>query len=355
MSASTEDPIAEHLSPQSLDPPLHYQQHQAKFSKLWIPFLQKFDRLITSYTFFNLFFLLLAGVEIACFVSFFTWLSNPSVLAFTLAIVFLTVFSYAVIRLYFQTKKPEQLAALCDFYETQCKEIIHYQEKIPECHLLLANALQKFVGELHEREYGYYAPPSLLRHFAPSLEKFSAFSHWKDVHQMKEMLLTRAVLEHLKVVKCEPTNLQAHAALANAYVTLSSLYADPRKYEGYDEERWIPPERLSKEMQNKFCLIAKRAIEEFKILNDYAPDDPWVHIQLAYSYHDLQMPEEEIREYETILRLRPDDKETCFKLGMLYFQQGANANGLKIYEKLKETHFKKAENLITFYNAFDLS
>ena len=64
--------------------------------------------------------------------------------------------------------------------------------------------------------------------------------------------------EHLKVVQCEPTNLEVHAALANAYVMLSSLYTDPRKYHDYDEERWIPPERYSEQMQIKFRAIANK-------------------------------------------------------------------------------------------------
>lgn len=64
------------------------------------------------------------------------------------------------------------------------------------------------------------------------------------------------------------------------------------------------------------------------------------------------MPKEEIKEYETILHLCPDDKETLFKLGKLYFQQGLNAKGLQIYEALKKSHYKKAEGLIAFYGAY---
>lgn len=243
---------------------------------------------------------------------------------------------------------------LCVEYLNRCKEIIHYQEGIPEHHIALANAAQKFAAALHEKEYAFYSPPAFLKSLAPSLEKFSCFCHWKDVHIMKELLLTTAVEEHLKVVKCEPTNLEVHAALANSYVMLSSLYADPTKYATHDEDKWISPERYTKEMESRFRQTAERAIEEFKILNDYAPDDPWVHVQLAYSYHDLQMPAEEIREYETVLNLRPNDKDTLFKLGMLYFQQGMNARGLKIYEMLKKTHYKKAESLIKFYGTSDI-
>lgn len=331
----------------------HKHHTHEQVSSTWAPVMERLSKVITSYIFFHLFFFVVAGVELALFLAFFSLLGQSTVLAFALAIFFLTLFSYSVIRLYFQTRKPEELGKICEEYFARCKEILRYQEGILEHHIAMAGALQKLATALHEKEYTYYKLPSVLSSMNETMEKFSAFCHWKDLHRMKEILLLRAIEEHIKVVKCEPTNLEVHAALANAYVMLSSLYADPRKYEGYDEERWIPPERLSDKMEEKFRQIAERAAQEFKILNHYAPDDPWVHIQLAYSYHDLQMPEEETKEYETILRLRPDDIDTLFKLGMLYFQQGKNAQGLLVYERLKESHLKKAESLIKFYGAYD--
>ncbi|MCH9626710.1 MAG: hypothetical protein S4CHLAM2_03380 [Chlamydiales bacterium] len=327
--------------------------YHSQVSRLWTPTLRRFNRLVRASLLFNCFFLLLATIEIGLFLSFFALLSQSTVLAFTLAIFFLTIFSYFVLRLYIQAKRPEQLVDLCEEYLHRCKEIIRYQEGIPEHHIALATAAHKFAATLHEKEYTFFSPPFFLKPLAPSLEKFSCFYFWKDLHRLKELLLTTSVEEHLKVVQCEPTNLEVHAALANAYVMLSSLYADPRKYHDFDEERWIPPERYSMAMQETFRATAQRAIEEFEILNDYAPDDPWVHVQLAYSYHDLQMPEEEIQEYEIVLKLRPNDKDTLFKLGMLYFQQGMNAKGLRIYEMLKHTHYKKAESLIKFYGSYE--
>lgn len=329
----------------------HY--YHESVSRLWDDALFKLNRLITSSIFFNVIFLLIGLIEIVFFLSFFSWASGSSFLAFNLSLFFLTLFSYLVIRLYFQTKRPEQLAEVCQNYITSCKEIIRYQETIPEHHIALANALQKFATVLHEKEYSYYSPPPILKSLTSTLERFSAFCHWKDIHQMKEQLLHYAIVEHIKAVKCEPTNLQVHGALANAYVMLSMLYADPRKNEGFDEEKWLAQEKFSESMQQNFLKASQRAIEEFKILNDLAPHDPWVHIQLAYSFHDLQMPDEEIKEYEILLTLNPDDQETLFKLGMLYFQQGKNASGLRVYEQLKPINFKKAESLIKFYGAFD--
>ncbi len=333
-----------------------FDKHQfhSQVSKLWDPTEQRLHRLLHLSILFHVAFFLIAALEIALFVSFFALLSESNILAFTLAIFFLTLFSYFVLRLYLQAKRPDQLMDLCEAYLWRCKELISYQEGIPEHHIALANAAGKFAATLHEREYQIYSPPALFKSLKPTLEKFGCFCHWKDFHRLKELLLMTAVEEHLKVVKAEPTHLEVHAALANAYVTLSSIYADPRKYHSFDEEHWIPPERYSDEMQRTFRATAERAIEEFRILNDYAPDDPWVHVQLAYSYHDLQMPEKEIHEYEIVLKLRPDDKDTLFKLGMLYFQQGMNAKGLRIYELLQRTNYRKAENLIRFYGSYDL-
>lgn len=318
---------------------------------LWTSTLRKLTRCIRSYGLLTLFFLAITITEIIVFFVFFTFLSQSTLLAFTLAIFFLTIFSYFVLRLYFQAKKPEHLMDLREEYFNQCKAIIHYQEGIPEHHIALASAAQKLATALHEKEYTYWSPPFFLKSLAPTLEKFSCFCYWKDIFCMKELLLNATIEEYLKVVKCEPTNLEVHAALANAYVMLSGLYADPSKYQDCDEEKWYPSERYSDKMKAKFRKTSERAIEEFKILNDYAPNDPWVHVQLAYSYHDLQMPEEEIREYETMLKLRPNDNETLFKLGMLYFQQGMNAKGLRAYQMLKQTLYKKAESLIKFYGS----
>lgn len=134
-------------------------QYNAEVTRLWTPTLTRFSRLIRFSIFFNVVFLLIAMVEVALFLSFFALLSQSAVLAFTLAIFFLTVFSYFVLRLYIQAKRPEQLLDLCDEYLHRCKEMIHYQEGIPEHHIALANAAHKFASALHEKEYLFLCPP----------------------------------------------------------------------------------------------------------------------------------------------------------------------------------------------------
>lgn len=311
------------------------------------PVLLRFKRTIRSYVGFHLAFFLLGFCELVGFLLFYVTLAQSSLVAVAFATMFLTTFSFFILRLYLQGRQPELFLELRDAFVRHCREQLHYQEGIPEHHLVLANAATKFASVLQDAEYQIYRVPDWLDMLQPVAEKFSCWWHWRDVHTFRELLLQLSIEEHLWLVKCEPTNLEVHAALANAYVLLSSLYALPAQSE--DEGRWIHPDRYSDELRDRFRSISERAIEEFKILNHYAPDDLWVHEQLAYSYHDLQMPEEEIKQYEAILRLRPNDKETLFKLGRLYFKQGHNAEGLQVYEELKRSNYKQAENLIAFY------
>lgn len=320
------------------------------------PVLIRFDKLLKSYVRFHLGFLLLVCFECFLLFFFFTFLAQSALLALSVALIFLTCFTYFILRVSQQAQRVDQLKELRDLYVAGSKAYLGYEEGDPAKQIALANNCCKLANDLHDKEYSSFVLPHWLTKrsswFATKMERFNCWWLWQDVHKMKEILLMSAVEEHIKVVKSDPMSLPAHAALANAYVMLSGLYADPRKIEGFDEDRWLPQERLSPAMELKFRQTAERAIEEFKIICTYAPDDFWVHKQLAYSYHDLQLPLEEIKEYETILRLTPEDRESQYKLGVLYFQQGFNAQGLRVYEDLLHTHPVRAHQLINFYAAY---
>jgi tetratricopeptide (TPR) repeat protein len=277
---------------------------------------------------------------------------QSSLVAMGLALFFLTLFSYYILRVYFRTQRPEQMHYLVSRYISACQVLLNYQKGVPEHHLALANACLKLAKMLEGKEDELYHLPRWLAFLSKNVEHISAWWHWEDVHAIREILLQKSIEEHIELVKCEPTGMEAHTALANTYVMLSSLYVTNEKQEDAEEaDFWTPPKFRSPLMEKKFRQTAERAIEEFKIIGDYAPNDPWVHSQLAYSYRDLKMPEQEIKEYEILLKLMPEEKDTMYKLGVLYFQQGREADGLQIYEKLKRSHLKKAEALIKHYGA----
>ncbi len=323
-----------------------------RFEQVEDSILDRLIRITKSYVVFNMSFLVLGITECILFLLCFNLLTRSSILSFTLAIMLLTIFSYCILRIYLKAQKPEQLQCLCTDYFIYIKKLLSFQNQNFDHHISIANTACRFAHQLHDLEYTFYKPPDWLTVLSPTMEKFSCWWHFKDLYLVKEVLLQQAIEEHITLIKLEPTNLQLHATLANTYVLLSEIYANPLKGDDFDEERWYPLARLSENMHYKFRQTAQRAIEEFKILNHYAPDDPWVHAQLAYSYHDLQMPKEEIAEYEIILTLRPKDEDNLYKLGLLYFEQGLNAKGLKIYEHLIHMNPEKADNLISYYGAY---
>lgn len=314
--------------------------------------VRPFSHAVRRYVLFHLIFLLLITVEITVFCYGVAWMTYSSTLAINLAVIFLTAFSYFIIKIYLQTKKPSQFLMVRNRFVAACKSLIGYQHGVPEHHLAIASACGRAATALQGIEQRLYQPPRWLAFFEPLLERFSFWWHWEDVFRMRELFLLWAVQEYVELVKCAPTTLDGHIALANAYVMLTSLYVPQLAEEGSDVLPWMLSTELTEELDRKFRASAERAMEEFKILNDYAPDDPWIHSQLAYSYRDLQMPEEEMREYETVLMLRPDDQDVLFRLGILYFQQGHNAKGLRVYEELRHSNFMLAENLIRQYGAY---
>jgi tetratricopeptide (TPR) repeat protein len=313
--------------------------------------IPQFEDIIQGYVRFHFIAWIIIVIEIIGVVLFSTFLLQQSLLSIAIALLFLTIFSYFILKIYYQAQKPELFLEFRNQYIEDCKNLLKYQEGVKEHYSALAGACGKLASSLQGKENTYYKRLSYLGLVGTATEKFSAWWHWHDFHKMKELLLIQAIEENIQLVKCSPTSLESHAALANAYVMLSGLYISAARTES-ENRPYTPSEQFLQLMHKRFRFAAERAIEEFKILQEYAPKDPWVHAQLAYSYRDLQMPKEEIREYETILELRPDDKDTVYKLGVLYFEQGYNAKGLKVFEQLTKERFPRAENLISYYGVF---
>lgn len=316
-----------------------YEEFQKGVESHCFSGIKQFKKIIRSYIFFHLFFIGLLGTEIAAFCLFLTFLSKSALIAFSIAGIILTVFSYLVLLFYFQMKKPEQFIDLRNWFMQLCKQNLPKAIATPEYHLSLANAAYRFAHHLNKHESTLYEISPITHSINSFIRKFSNFYHHKDLHKMKEILLLVSITEHIQLIKQMPTNLEAHASLANGYVALSKIYL---------AKNGSAP---SKEYEEKFKTVSEKAIQEFQIIDHYSPNDPWVQAQLASCYHDLKMFREEIISYENILKLCPNDKEIMFRLGILYFQQGLSARGLYIYEELKALGFSRADELIDFYDA----
>lgn len=304
-----------------------------------------FRKVLKTHTIFH--FIFIAFLFLECFYLFIhlSLFTQTFTLAIHLALIFITLFSYLTLRMYFKTKKQDQLIEIKEEFLKVLRQEFEAFDKEVDRHLFVSHACCQFVESLEGKESSFYSYPMWLSPIS-YFNKFTRWAYWEDFLFFKELFLKAVVAEHIQLVKLKPTDLQVHAQLANAYIMLSRLYINPTNSE---EEKSMSFNKRETEFQEKFKATAAKAIEEFKILSHYAPHDPWVHSQLAYSYHDLHMPQEEIKEYEIILQLCPEDKDALFKLGKLYFEQGLNAKGLQAYEILKKAHARQAEYLISFY------
>ena len=195
--------------------------------------------------------------------------------------------------------------------------------------------------------------PSWLSFLIIPCNKLIAYVAWQPLHTLAEVLFLSAVNQHISRIKTAPTNLQYHAALANCYVMLANHYLEPIKTNPF--MTWpgifLTP-RIRLILETKGRASSNSAIEELTILSSFAPDQLWVHDQLAISYRELEMPDKEIEECEAIINLCPDDHQALLRLGTLYFRQGKNAHGLEVYERLKPIQPLLAEELISHYGAY---
>lgn len=307
--------------------------------------LRGFKHVTRKYALFHILFFILGCLELFGFAFFFSFFTKSATLAFSLAGIVLTVFSYLVLLFYFQAKKPHDLMTIHQEFLTTC-----ISQKRESEDLLLPEALERLASELHRLEYSYYLLPPVLGVLKPIAEKFSAWWHWKDLLEIKEMILLQLVQEYIERVKKLPIDPQSHADLGFAYVSLTRLYQDPRIVDPSSEHLFVSVEYASTEMKQKHLRAALAAIEEFKIVSDYMPHHPWVYGELAALYLESGQPQEAIKSYESFLEIAPHDAATLLKLGTLYFEQAQPSKALTIYHTLQSLDSAKAEALISHYS-----
>lgn len=311
-----------------------HSQFLSKVKKPSINIIKKFKKITLAFSLFKISFVLLFFVEVIFLSLGIIFLASSAFVALIIGLLFLSVFSYFVFLFYFQAKKPMQMAELRQSFVDFCRKMVALPKGEAEHHLSVAHAIIRLAGNLQEMEYNYFSKKNSF------LQKFSCFLHHKDIFTMRESLLLLALEEHIEQIRNTPTDLEVHASLSSVYVTLAKLYKD--EISGAIKKR-------HPYLEKKFLLCSKKSIEELKILGSFAPNDPWVHAQLAQVYHTLDQKEREAQEYETILKLSPNDLEVWFRLGKLYFQLNQAAEGLKIYDRLKKSSYKKADELLRFY------
>ena len=122
-------------------------------------------------------------------------------LAFSIAGIFLTAFAYFVLLFYLQAKKPEQLLAVRLAFLEHCELSVSCEKNSADHHRFLSLALYQLIASLKQLEYSYYSLPNSFKTLSPLMKKFSAWCHWKDLYQIKEMLFQTIIQKNIELVK----------------------------------------------------------------------------------------------------------------------------------------------------------
>ncbi|NDD59088.1 MAG: hypothetical protein EBZ47_07570 [Chlamydiae bacterium] len=317
-------------------------------------FLKKLGDLVRFYSFFHICFLGVIFFQFIAVLLFFSFFSQTTTSAIAIASLFLTSFTYFVLHFYFQAKKPQQFLDLRQEIYNACTLYYRDEEEKNNKYYSLSSSFSYLSSHLLSKEATFFSIHPKFKTLSPLMQKFSIWMTWKDVFNMRELLLLSAINASVAAVKLRPTDIEAHAYLALGYVQLSHLYQSPAKLAPNSIHLWISSEYESANMQSKFHSSSDRAIEELNILNEFSPSDPWVHHQLASIYQSKDIPDLEIKEIEILLDIEKRDVELLFKLGVLYFKQGLNFKGLKVYKEIKYLNESKAEDLIAHYDSFQI-
>jgi len=309
--------------------------------------LTAFKQTTRQYALFHISFCALAFCELLAFVLFFSFFTQTTFFAFSLAGLFLTGFTYFVLLFYLQAKKPQEFSDLLSQFVARSQPL-HTHEIHSSAFLI--HALYHLFSTLSKQEYSYYAIASSQPTLSPLLQKFSAWIHWKDLHKMKELILQRMIREHLALIREYPTDTATHLSLGETYLLLAEIYTDPMDLSQEETLPWVSPEYNSSEFLAKKMRALTKALEEYKILEFYSKTNISLYKQLARIYYDLKEPEKAISAYESIIRSHPENEEALFDLGSLYFETGRYAQGLEIYNQLILQRNPRAKELLSFYD-----
>jgi tetratricopeptide (TPR) repeat protein len=287
----------------------------------------------------------LLGLEIFLFILLYGYLQKTLWITFLFGAILFTLISYFVIKLYLDSKKPDSLIALKDYYLDLCKKDLLFSENSKEFHLRIATDLYSFSLNLKGYEYQVHKP--LSKSLIPFFRLLSCFFHWKEVFFIREQLMQLSIDEHIQLVQLFPNDLETHASLAESFMLMSRLYAEILA----QQEPWIKKSVREFDLEKKFLISSDLALEELNIVETLSTQTPWSLSHKASIYHELKRPFDEISCYEKILEINPQDDKVIYRLGVLYFNQGLITNGLNCYQKLKENGDERASTLIQHYDA----
>ncbi|MGR3973820.1 MAG: hypothetical protein QRY72_04555 [Candidatus Rhabdochlamydia sp.] len=312
--------------------------------------LQDLYRLIRRYLIFHTVFIVLIALQLLSLLFLIPLMAQNIAAAVVIATTFLTLFTYLVLRFYFQSRKVEQLLEIKNQFIQSAEgvQLRSSQEQLWSLDQL--SPIYHLIHSLHYTLSDELIIPSWVQITLPGMKQLTHWCLWEDAQWMKETLHRHALDTLLQWVKQYPLDLELHKTFATAYMACYAIYQIPKT-----ESILLPLIKRQYElsdMKEKMETLARLALEELNILLHHNPHHEWALTQLATIYGDLNWKEKEKSTYELLLSLENKNINTLYSLGLLCFELGDIAQGLSLYQQLQEANDPRAHELITHYGSF---
>ena len=348
--------FSSHSTPKDppLSPPTDSEEKGKEPTSATSAFIETVGSMIDRYIFTRtLLFALLVALFVCGFIGLVLSLAvGPHYcIAIAVGVVLLsTLFFYSLI-IYCKEESHTLLTTIEGMIESGSHSVHSQLEERGQMYLKAALSLQKKGAHLFKTtENGWHI--NLIKQL---LAPLASIYIWIPYTYFSEQLYHCAKRWYITQIRQKPKEMKLHAALANIYVTLSNHLKD-----AYDMKETLPlrgalvPKKVYEKLYAQHELASKRAIQELLILRSFAPEEVWVLDQLAISFRELGMIDQEKEIYETLLQSHPDDTNAIFRLGSISFLQGDNARGLEMYDLLLYLQPLLAHDLISTFGVYDL-
>jgi len=242
---------------------------------------------------------------------------------FFLSTIFISLFTTTVLLQVVDTRKKNRIEPLLTEFINHCKKSVSSLDDDIETHRVAIYGLEILFDQIAIDKRSFFKPLEPLAHTLGRLH------YQKDLLFTRVSLVKKMISECLCLIQHGPKDLFFHSKLATLHLKLASL--------------------LSTSDKNQETSHIKKALDEFLILKEYLPENGWILHSLIDCYGKLEESDKQLAICKELQCLFPQDAKILFTIGEIYFKKGKRAQGLEIYDNLKNIRPELAQTLLKLY------
>lgn len=269
-------------------------------------------------------------------------------IASSIALLLLTIFSWLCFRSYEKTKLKSKLKQEIHLFLQETNKLLPLEIDIVSKQSALMQSLEFLQNKIFDKNlfllkiHPFTFDNKFIRSIAFSL-------HFCHLKQYIFALIDKINHHNSILIEQMPTSCIAHKNFAKA---LLHMYNQLNAKKQIDYTNLMNVHRLfnEKNIQRKKERLIKAAISELELANSFSANDQWTLKTLAHCFKILDKKEDEIKIMQNLYELYPTEKNILYQLATLYFETAKIDKALTIYEALKQINPKYAKALLRHYH-----